>query len=44
MTQAQLKNTDWFPNYIVVRRKANSAKEGEQWQGLVSEIKTTIIG
>ena len=43
MSQSELDNIDWFPNYIVVRRKANSNQEsGQQWQGFVKEIKTNF--
>jgi len=42
MTKSQLNNKDWFPNYIVIRRKANSAQDGEEWQGFLKEIKNNF--
>lgn len=42
MTQADLNNQKWFPNYIIVRKLANNSDGGSgvQWQGFVKEIKT----
>lgn len=42
MSHSELENNDWFPNYIVVRRKANESQESGQWQGFVKEIKTNF--
>ena len=42
MSQSELGNDDWFPNYMVVRRKANGNQENGQWQGFVKEIKTNF--
>ena len=43
MSQSELDKNDWFPNYIVVRRKANGSQEsGQQWQGFVKEIKNNF--
>ena len=42
MSQSELGNDDWFPNYIVVRRKANGSQESGQWQGFVKEIKNNF--
>ena len=42
MSQSELDNEDWFPNYIVVRRKANGSQESGQWQGFVKKIKTNF--
>ena len=42
MSQSELDNEDWFPNYIVVRRKAYGSQESGQWQGFVKEIKTNF--
>ena len=42
MSQSELDNDDWFPNYIVVRRKAYGSQENGQWQGFVKEIKTNF--
>ena len=42
MSKSELGNDDWFPNYIVVRRKANSSQDSGQWQGFVKEIKTNF--
>jgi len=42
MSKSELGNDDWFPNYIVVRRKAKGSQESGQWQGFVKEIKTNF--
>ena len=38
MSEYDIVNTDWFPKFIVIRRKANGSQESEQWQGFVKEI------
>lgn len=42
MSEDKLNNPQWFPNYIVLRKKANGATEGAQWQGYVKEIRMSI--
>ena len=42
MTQEELDNSDWFPNYIIFRRKAIKTHDKEQWQGFVNEIKNNF--
>ena len=39
MSESDLANTEWFPNYIVLRRMANNSTESGEWQEFVSEIK-----
>ena len=31
MTESDLNNTEWFPKFIVLRRKANTTQESMQW-------------
>ena len=44
MSENDLKNTDWFPNYIMLRRPADHEGfgEGAQWQGFIKEIKAAL--
>ena len=40
MSQEELANPLWFPNFIVLRRPVSSGNgDGAQWQGFVKEIK-----
>ncbi|CDW73596.1 wd-40 repeat protein [Stylonychia lemnae] len=39
----ELKNTEYFPNYIAVRRPLNtSIDEAGEWQGFIKDLKYTI--
>jgi hypothetical protein len=38
----KLKNRDWFPRFIIIRREKGSTKEGEnpdEWMGFVKQMK-----
>ena len=38
MNQTDLDKKEWFPNFIVLRRKANESDSSNEWQGYVKEI------
>ena len=38
MTDEEWENKEWFPRYLVLRRKRGQ-ESGPEWQGLVREIK-----
>ena len=39
MGKAELSNTKWFPNFIILRRKVDNDSQTMEWQGFVKEIK-----
>ena len=38
MDDGDFTNTQWFPNFIVLRRKVDKSHTGQVWQGFVKEI------
>ena len=37
MTKKEQERFDWFPNFIILRRKANVNDSSSDWQGYVKE-------
>ena len=42
MSYSELNNPEWFPKYIVLRRKVNRNQNSGEWQGFVKEIKNNF--
>ena len=38
MNAQDIENKEWFPNFIVLRRKANDNQVTGEWQGFVKQI------
>lgn len=40
LSDAQLLNKEWFPNFIVIRRKTSATGQGNNLEGFVNQIKS----
>ena len=43
MSKRELERIDWFPSFIVLRRKANDNDSSNAWQGYVKEINQHMV-
>ena len=42
MNMIELDRKDWFPDFIILRRKANETESSNAWQGYVREINSLM--